>query len=229
MRLTGLIGGMSWESTAEYYRLFNESIRTRLGGTHSARLLLYSFDFHEIEALQHEEAWERLAELMIEAGRALVRSGAEQLLLCTNTMHSVYDELAASLEAPVLHIADAAARAVHADGARTVGLLGTKFTMESAFYRERIEATGIRVLVPGEAGRELVHRVIYDELCCGVVSDSSRDAFLRIIDDLSERGCEGVILGCTEIPLLIRSGDASVPVYDTTRLHVEAAVEEALK
>ncbi|MFF8373161.1 aspartate/glutamate racemase family protein [Streptomyces lydicus] len=228
MRTIGLLGGMSWESTAEYYRLLNELTRERLGGLHSARCVLYSVDFAEIERLQAEGRWEQAAEILAEAAGALEAAGVDMLLLCTNTMHKVADEVAAAVSVPLLHLADTTAEAVRARGLRRVGLLGTAFTMEQDFYRGRLERHGLDVLVPGAAARSTVHRVIYEELCLGVVREESRTAYRAVIDDLVAAGAEGIVLGCTEIELLIGPEHSPVPVFPTTRLHAEAAVTRAL-
>ncbi|MFG2395620.1 aspartate/glutamate racemase family protein [Streptomyces lydicus] len=228
MRTIGLLGGMSWESTAEYYRLLNELTRERLGGLHSARCVLYSVDFAEIERLQAEGRWEQAAEVLSEAARALESAGVDMLLLCTNTMHKVADEVAAAVSVPLLHLADTTAEAVRARGLRRVGLLGTAFTMEQDFYRGRLERHGLTVLVPDAAARSTVHRVIYEELCLGVVREESRTAYRAVIDDLVAAGAEGIVLGCTEIELLIGPEHSPVPVFPTTRLHAEAAVTRAL-
>ncbi|MFJ2861890.1 aspartate/glutamate racemase family protein [Kitasatospora sp. NPDC087314] len=228
MKTLGLIGGMSWESTAEYYRLLNELTRDRLGGLHSAPLVLYSVDFAAVEQLQSEGRWTEAGELLADAARSLEAAGAELLLICTNTMHKVADQVAAAVSTPLLHLADATARAVRAAGLRRVGLLGTAFTMEQDFYRARLAAHDLDVLVPGPDGRALVHRVIYQELCLGVVREESRAAYRRVIDDLVTAGAEGIILGCTEIELLVRPEDSPVPVFPTTRLHAEAAIDAAL-
>lgn len=228
MRTIGLIGGMSWESTAEYYRLLNELTRERLGGLHSARIVLHSVDFAEIERLQVAGDWDEAGRVLGAAARSLEAAGADLLLICTNTMHKVADQVQAATSVPLLHLADATADAVRAAGARRVGLLGTAFTMEQDFYRGRLAGHGLDVLVPDEAGRALVHRVIYEELCLGVVRDSSRAAYQEVIADLVDAGAEGVVLGCTEIELLIGAQDSPVPVFPTARLHAEAAVREAL-
>ncbi|MFE2158923.1 aspartate/glutamate racemase family protein [Streptomyces lydicus] len=228
MRTIGLLGGMSWESTAEYYRLLNELTRERLGGLHSARCVLYSVDFAEIERLQAEGRWEQAAEVLAEAARALESAGVDMLLLCTNTMHKVADEVADAVSVPLLHLADTTAEAVRARGLRRVGLLGTAFTMEQDFYRGRLERHGLTVLVPDAAARSTVHRVIYEELCLGVVREESRAAYRAVIDDLVAAGAEGIVLGCTEIELLIGPEHSPVPVFPTTRLHAEAAVTRAL-
>ncbi|HEU4513193.1 MAG TPA: aspartate/glutamate racemase family protein [Nocardioidaceae bacterium] len=228
MLTIGMIGGMSWESSAEYYRLANELVRERLGGFHSAECLLYSVDFAEIEAMQAEARWEEAGSRLAEAACALEEGGAELLLLCTNTMHKVSDAIEGAVSIPFLHLADATAGAVLAAGVGTVGLLGTAFTMEQDFYRDRLSSHGLSVLVPEAGDREVVHRVIYDELVLGVVSDSSHAAYRDVMDRLVSRGAEGIVLGCTEIELLVGRGDATVPVFPTTRLHVEAAVEWAL-
>jgi aspartate racemase len=224
----GLIGGMSWESSAEYYRLLNETVRERLGGLHSAECLLYSVDFAEVEAMQAEGRWDDAADRLVDAARALEAGGAELLVLCTNTMHKVAGAVEAAVSIPLLHLADTTAAAVRAAGLGTVGLLGTAFTMEQDFYRDRLAGHGLTVLVPEEADRALVHRVIYDELCLGVVRDASRTAYQGVIGRLVEAGAEGVVLGCTEIELLVGPADSPVPVFPTTRLHVLAAVTAAL-
>jgi aspartate racemase len=226
MRRIGIIGGMSWESSAEYYRLINEGIRERLGGLHSAELLMLSVDFEPIERLQHAGEWERLGAELAAAAGDLERGGAAGLLLATNTMHKVAEAIEEAVAIPLLHIADATGARLAADGIGRVGLLGTAFTMEESFYRRRLEERfGLEVLIPEAPERERVHRVIYDELCLGITRDDSRAAYLRIVEELAERGAQAVILGCTEIGLLIRDGEAAVPLYDTTRIHAEAAVE----
>ncbi|MER5951719.1 aspartate/glutamate racemase family protein [Streptomyces sp. NPDC001904] len=228
MKTIGLIGGMSWESTSEYYRLLNELTRDRLGGLHSARCVLYSVDFAEIEQLQVQGRWAEAGDMLAAAARSLERAGADMVLICTNTMHKVAGQVEAAVTVPLLHLADATADAVTATGLRTVGLLGTAFTMEQDFYRARLEKRGLDVLIPEAADRALVHQVIYEELCLGVVQDTSRAEYQRVIRKLAEKGAQGVILGCTEIELLIGAQDSPVPVFPTTRLHVEAAVEAAL-
>jgi aspartate racemase len=225
----GLLGGMSWESSAEYYRLANELVRERLGGLHSARCLLYSVDFADIEALQAQGRWDDAAAVLAEAARALERAGADLLLLCTNTMHKVADPVQAAVGIPLLHLADTAAAAVRAAGVDTVGLLGTAFTMEQPFYRDRLAGSGLTVVVPETDDRALVHRVIYEELCLGVVSETSRQAYREVIQRLVARGATGVLLACTEIELLVAPDDSPVPVFPTTRLHVQAAVDAALR
>jgi len=228
MKTIGLLGGMSWESTAEYYRLLNELTRERLGGLHSAKCVLYSVDFAEIERLQAAGAWEEAGKLLAEAARSVEAAGADLLLICTNTMHKVADQVTDAVSIPLLHLADTTAAAVQAAGLRRVGLLGTAFTMEQDFYRGRLASHGLDVLTPDAPGRALVHRVIYDELCLGVVREESRDVYRAVIADLVSAGAEGVILGCTEIELLITPADSPVPVFPTTRLHAEAAVTAAL-
>ncbi|MGW7363136.1 aspartate/glutamate racemase family protein [Streptomyces sp. NPDC054841] len=229
MRTIGLIGGMSWESSAEYYRLLNVLVREQAGGLHSAKCVLHSVDFAEIEQLQVAGEWEKAGEILAEAARGLAAAGADFLLICTNTMHKVADQVAAAVPVPLLHLGDATAEAVKAAGAAKVGLLGTAFTMEQDFYRDRLAGHGLDVLVPDDAGRAEVHRVIYEELCLGVVREESRRAYRKVIDELVGRGAEGVILGCTEIELLIGPEDSPVPVFPTTRLHAEAAVRAALR
>ncbi|MGL6162120.1 aspartate/glutamate racemase family protein [Microbulbifer sp.] len=229
MKIVGLIGGMSWESTQIYYRRINELVKERLGGLHSARLLLYSVDFHEIEQLQHAGRWEEAGELLAAAARSLAAAGADFLLICTNTMHKIAPAVEAAVSIPLLHIADATAAEIGRDGARTVGLLGTCFTMEEDFYRGRLqEEHGIPVLLPDAEERALVHQVIYQELCLGTVRDESRAVYRDIIRRLVERGAEGIILGCTEIGMLVTTADARVPLFDTTEIHAQAAVDRAL-
>jgi aspartate racemase len=228
MRTIGLIGGMSWESTAIYYRLLNELVRERLGGLHSARILLSSLDFADVEQLQAAGDWDRAGELLaIEASR-LETAGAELLVLCTNTMHKVAGAIEAAVSIPLLHLGDVTAAAVRSAGLDRVGLLGTAFTMSQDFYRGRLESHGLQVLVPDEADQALVHRVIYEELCQGVVLEGSRRAYVDVVDRLVSRGAQGIILGCTEIELLIRPDDLGVPSFPTTSIHVVAAVNAAL-
>ncbi|MEE4418236.1 aspartate/glutamate racemase family protein [Streptomyces bugieae] len=229
MRTIGLLGGMSWESTAEYYRLLNELTRERLGGLHSSKCVLYSVDFAEIERLQVEGRWDEAAEILAEAAKALEAAGADLLLICTNTMHKVADQVAAATSVPLLHLADTTAEAVRAQGLRRIGLLGTAFTMEQDFYRGRLARHGLDVLVPDAPGRSTVHKVIYDELCLGIVREESRASFQAVINDLVTAGAEGIVLGCTEIELLIGPEHSPVPVFPTTRLHAEAAVDRALQ
>jgi aspartate racemase len=229
MRRIGLLGGMSWESSAEYYRLINELTRERLGGLHSADCVLRSVDFAEIEELQRLDAWPLAGERLAGEARVLEAAGSELLVLCTNTMHKVADAVASAVAIPLLHIADATADAVRAAGLSTVGLIATAYTMEQDFYVGRLrDLHGLDVLVPGSDERRLVQHVIYDELCVGMISDASRRAYRSVIANLVERGAEGILLGCTEIGLLIGAGDADVPVFDTTILHAQRAVELAL-
>jgi len=228
MRTLGLLGGMSWESTLPYYRIVNERVRERLGGLHSAKLVLYSVDFAEIERLQHIGDWDEAGRQLANAAQALERAGAEALVICTNTMHRVLDAIEPTISIPVLHIADATARRIRKRGIAKVGLLGTRFTMEQTFYRGRMEENGIAVLTPDAAQRESVHRIIYDELCLGDIRDASRDRYREIMADLVARGAEGMILGCTEICLLVGGHDTNVPVFDTTRIHAEDAADWAL-
>ncbi|MHC1653924.1 aspartate/glutamate racemase family protein [Stenotrophomonas maltophilia] len=229
MKTLGLIGGMSWESSAQYYRLINEEVRQRLGGAHSAQLLLWSVDFAGIKQLQHEGDWNTLGAHMIDGARRLQAGGADLLLICTNTMHLLVDRIEASCPLPLLHIADPTAEAIVRTGARTVGLLGTAFTMEQDFYRNRLqERFGLEVLIPGADDRHNVHDIIYRELIAGVVSEHSRQVYAGVIARLVERGAEAIILGCTEIMLLVRPQDSAVPLFDTTTLHALAAVDAAL-
>ncbi|MCE3001362.1 MAG: aspartate/glutamate racemase family protein [Xanthomonadaceae bacterium] len=229
MRTLGLLGGMSWESTLPYYRAINEGVRDRLGGLHSAQLVLHSVDFAGIERLQREDRWDEAGELLADAARGLARAGAEAIVLCTNTMHRVAPAIEAGCGLPLLHIGDAIGTAVRTTGLATVGLLGTRFTMEQDFLRGRLSARhGIDVRVPDAAGRALVHRVIYEELCRGRFLDESRAAFRDVMAGLVAAGAQGIVLGCTEIGLLVRPEDASVPLFDTTALHAAAAVDFAL-
>ena len=230
MKTIGLIGGMSWESTANYYRDINERVKQRLGGLHSARILLYSVDFQEIERLQHQGRWDEAGEQLGDIARRLEGAGADVVALCTNTMHKVAPAIEAALRVPFLHIADPTAQAVKQAGIGRIGLLGTRFTMEEDFYRGRlVERHGLDVIVPDPAERETVHRVIYDELCLGKVEERSRRAYRDIIAHLVERGAEGVILGCTEIAMLVSPADSPVPLFDTTQLHAVSAVDFALQ
>jgi aspartate racemase len=229
MKIIGLIGGMSWESTAEYYRLINTLIKERLGGFHSAKCVLVSVDFAEVETLQRENRWAESAQLLSAAALNLERAGAEVVLLCTNTMHKVAEEIQASIKIPFLHIADATAEKVKAQGLTTVGLLGTRFTMEEDFYVGRLQQRhGLNVVIPPAEEREMIHRVIYDELCLGQINAASRAQYLAAIDHLIASGAQGIILGCTEIGLLVQAADCRVPVFDTTVLHAQAAVDFAL-
>ncbi|KRE95788.1 hypothetical protein ASG76_06230 [Nocardioides sp. Soil774] len=228
MRKVGLLGGMSWESTALYYRLVNEDVRERLGGFHSARLVLASVDFAEVEAMQVAGDWDAAGAMLADEARALEAAGAECLVLCTNTMHKVAGAIEAAVDIPLLHLADVTADAVRAAGLDRVALLGTRFTMEQVFYADRLRSHGIDVLVPDEPDRSLVHDVIYDELVRGVVRDPSRAAYVDVVGRLVEAGAQGVVLGCTEIELLIGADDVEVPVFATTALHARAAVDFAL-
>lgn len=229
MKRIGLLAGMSWESSAVYYRIMNEAVKERLGGLHSAQILMHSFDFEEIAALQRANRWDLAAERLIEAAQGLERSGADLMIIGTNTMHKLAAEIAAAIQIPLIHIADPTGEAIRAQGITTVGLLGTAYTMEQEFYKQRlVERFGLRVIVPEAEERKLVHDVIFQELCVGQVRPDSRQAYKEIMARLVEQGAEGIILGCTEIQLLVQDGDASVPLFDTTRLHAERAVELAL-
>lgn len=229
MRTIGLLGGMSWESSIEYYRIINEEVRARLGGTHSARSVMYSVDFHQIEQMQAAGDWVTATKAMVEAGRLVQSGGAGCLLICANTMHLMAEEVQAAIDIPLLHIADATAGAVRASSIRSVALLGTRYTMEQDFYRGRLEDRHeLEVLIPDAADRQIIHDVIYDELVQGTVKDRSRREFLRIIEALVNSGAQGVIAGCTEIELLVGPEHVSVPYFPTTRLHALAAVEWSL-
>ena len=228
MKTIGVLGGMSWESSLEWYRLANERVHALLGGHHSARILLDSLDFAEVEEMQARDDWEAAGTLLAERAQALEGAGAELLVLCTNTMHLVAEQIQDAVRIPFLHIADVTAEAITSAGLRTVGLLGTAFTMERPFYAERLAAHGIRTIIPDEADRRAVHGVIYDELVHGVIREESRRRYVEVIERLTAAGAEGIILGCTEIELLISATDAPVPVFPTTALHVDAAVSLAL-
>lgn len=229
MKTLGLIGGMTWHSTVDYYRLINQGVQERQGGYSSASLVMVSVDFAPVQDLQDRGDWTELGRLMVRAAKTLEGAGAEAVVICANTMHQLAPDIAAAVPMPIIHIADAAAAAIRKRGLATVGLLGTRFTMEMDFYRTRLEkAHGLKVLVPDAAGRAAVHRVIYDELGQGIIREDSRQAYIGIIEELVRRGAQGVILGCTEIPLLIKQKDSPVPVFDTTALHAAAAVDFAL-
>ena len=229
MKVIGLIGGMSWESTASYYRIINETVKEQLGGLHSAKLVLYSVDFHEVERMQQAGDWAAAGALMANAARALQAAGAECVVVCTNTMHKVAEFILAAVNIPLLHIADPTANAIKLAGHTTVGLLGTRFTMEQDFYRDRlITQHGLIVLTPSDHDRSIVHRIIYEELCVGKVLTDSRDEYRRVMAELVAQGAQAIVLGCTEISLLVDQRDASVPLFDTTYLHARGAAEWAL-
>ena len=230
MKTIGLIGGLSWESSAEYYRIINRAAQARLGGVHSAKTLMYSFDFGEIEALQSAGRWQKATELMIDAARRVEAGDADFILICSNTMHRMFAEVEAAVMVPLIHIADPTGEKIETAGLKRVGLLGTAYTMEHDFYKGRLtEKYGLKVITPDDVGRALVHRVIYDELVKGIVRPDSRAAYRAVMARLIDEGAQAVILGCTEIMLLVKPEDASVPLYDTTTLHAEAAVDYALK
>jgi aspartate racemase len=230
MKTIGLIGGMSWESTVSYYRELNEAVKQQLGGLHSVKCILYSVDFYEIERLQHAGDWDAAGALLADAARSLQAAGADFLLLCTNTMHKVAADIEAAVAIPLLHIADATAGTIKQAGCSRVGLLGTKFTMEQPFYRERLsEQHGIEVVLPNEAERESLHQIIYQELCQGVINPEAKQAVRRMMAGLAWQGVDGIILGCTEIGLLVSKADAAVPLFDTSLIHARAAVDFALQ
>ncbi|HEX5792954.1 MAG TPA: aspartate/glutamate racemase family protein [Rheinheimera sp.] len=230
MKTIGLIGGMSWESTIPYYRALNEGVKQQLGGLHSARCILYSVDFHDIERLQHVGDWDAAGAMLADAARSLELAGADFIVLCTNTMHKVAASIETAVSIPLLHIADATAVAIKQAGFSRVGLLGTKFTMQQPFYRERLSVQhGIEVLLPNEAEQDSLHQIIYQELCQGVINAESKQIVRKMMAGLAWQGVDGIILGCTEIGLLVSKTDAAVPLFDTTVLHAEAAVERALK
>lgn len=230
MKTIGMLGGMSWESTRTYYSEINEGIKQALGGFHSANIAMVSMDFDVIEKLQHEEKWQEMGEILADAAKKIELAGADFLIMCTNTMHRVSPQIEAAISIPFLHIADATALSLQQDGIKTVGLLGTSFTMEQDFYKTRLrENFGIEVIIPAAEDRDIVHKVIYDELCMGKVNNNSRDEYLRIINQLSESGAEAVILGCTEIALLVQQKNTVVRLYDTTTIHAQQAVAVALE
>lgn len=230
MQTIGLLGGMSWESTAGYYRDINRGVAEKLGGLHSAQISLYSIDFSPLELLQHEGDWQGVADVLIEAALKVQSAGADFLLICTNTMHKVADQIEAALQIPLLNIADATAEVLVAEGVKKAGLLGTAFTMEEDFYRGRLKQNfGLDIVTPSEADRQIVHNVIYRELCAGKTTEASKAEYLRIIEELAKEGAEAVILGCTEIGMLIKQSDTNVKLYDTAVIHAKKAVEEALK
>ena len=230
MKTIGLIGGMSWESSLEYYRIINEQVKEKLGGLHSAKSLMYSLNFAEIEKLQHQGKWDKLTSVMIKAAQNLEKGGADFVLICTNTMHKMADDVQDNINIPLLHLVDTTADKIKQNRLRKVGLLGTNFTMEEDFYKGRLmNKYGLDVIIPNENDRHIIHQVIYQELCLGNIKKSSKDQYVEIINKLIESGAEAVILGCTEIPLLIQQEDVKVPLYDTTTIHAEAAVEYSLK
>ena len=229
MKTIGLIGGMSWESSIEYYRVINETAKEKLGGLHSAKSLMVTVDFAEIEKLQHADRWDEAGQILVKCAQDLERGGADFIVLCTNTMHKLADKIIAGVNIPFLHIADATAEKIRAADIKRIGLLGTRFTMEHDFYKGRlIDNFGLDVLIPEKADRDIVHRVIYDELVQGKIIDASRGEYRRIMNDLLSKGAEGIILGCTEIELLVKEGDCKAPLFPTTRIHAVAAVEKAL-
>ncbi|WP_420642638.1 aspartate/glutamate racemase family protein [Candidatus Leptofilum sp.] len=228
MQTIGLLGGMSWESTELYYRWINELVKEKLGGLHSAKIVLVSVNFQEIETLQHQNRWDEAGAALAKAGQQIEAAGADFLLICTNTMHKVAPQIEQAIRIPILHLADATAVRIKQHGLQTVGLLGTNFTMEQDFYKGRLEQHGLGVIIPPSEDREIVHRIIYDELCLGNVQEASRNEFLRIINDLHAQGAEGIIEGCTEIVMLVQQQHTNIPLFDTTAIHAEAAVQRAL-
>jgi len=230
MKKIGLIGGMSWESTIEYYRIINEEINKRLGGLHSAKIIMYSFDFDEIEKFQSQGRWDSATDVMIEVAKRIEKAGAEIILICTNTMHKMFAQVEESVTIPVLHILDATAEAIKSKEIKKVGLLGTKFTMTQEFYKERLMSVhGIEVIIPGAQDMEKVNKIIYEELCRGKIKESSKELLKQIIERLVNEGAEGIVLGCTELPLLIKKEDSSVSIFDTCSLHAKKAVEVSLE
>ena len=229
MKTIGMIGGMSWKSSIEYYRIINETVRTELGGLHSAKSMMVSVEFAEIEALQHQDRWGEAAKILIAAARSLESGGADFAIICTNTMHKLYNKIQQSVRIPLLHIADATAELIKAQGIQKIALLGTRFTMEENFYKGRlIEKYGLDVIIPGSEDMENIHRIIYDELCAGIIQPDSKQKYTDIIRRLAKEGAEGIILGCTEIGLLVKQEDSPVPLFDTTEIHARAAVKYAL-
>jgi aspartate racemase len=230
MKTIGLIGGMSWESSLEYYRIINETVKSKLGGFHSAKSLMYSVDFQEIEKLQHLEQWEEATKMMIDAAQRVERGGADFVVICTNTMHKMAEKVEKNIQVPLLHITDVTAAKIKEMGKKTVGLLGTRFTMEQDFYKGRLkDKHEIEVLIPKEDERKAIHAILYDELCLGAIKTTSKDKFKNIITNLKTRGAEGIILGCTEIPLIVKQEDYDIFLYNTTMLHAQAAVDFALQ
>jgi aspartate racemase len=229
MKTIGMIGGMSWESSIEYYRIINETVRDELGGLHSAKSIMYSVEFAEIETLQHQDRWDDAAKIMIAAAQGVEKGGADFGIICTNTMHKLYDIVQQNIRIPMIHIADATAEAIRAAGINKIALLGTRFTMVENFYKGRlVENYGLEVIIPSEADMEMVHRVIYDELCAGIIDSESKQNYAEIIRRLVADGAQGIILGCTEIGLLVKQEDSPVPLFDTTEIHAKAAVSYAL-
>jgi len=230
MKTIGMIGGMSWESSIEYYRIINETVRTELGGLHSAKSMMVSVEFAEIEALQHQDRWGEAAKILIAAARSLESGGADFAIICTNTMHKLYNKIQQSVRIPLLHIADATAELIKARGIQKIALLGTRFTMEENFYKGRlVDSYGLDVIIPGSEDMESIHRIIYDELCAGIIQPDSKQKYTDIIRRLAREGAEGIILGCTEIGLLVKQEDSPVPLFDTTEIHARAAVKYALQ
>ncbi|MEH6940729.1 aspartate/glutamate racemase family protein [Bacillus sp. JJ722] len=228
MKTIGLIGGMSWESSVEYYRIINEEVRIKLGGLHSAKCLLYSVDFEEIERYQQEGKWEKAGEVLGDVAQSLEKAGADFIVICTNTMHKVVHQIEGKISTPILHIADATTVQIKKQGFSTVGLLGTKYTMEQDFYKSRIESSGIKVVIPNECDREVVNNIIFEELCLGKISQTSRECYKQVIEKLIKNGAEGIILGCTEIGLLVKDEDSTVPLFDTTTIHALEAVNKSM-
>lgn len=229
MKTIGLIGGMSWESTVTYYQIINNTVKQELGGLHSAKILLYSVDFAEIEECQSNGEWEKSAEILADAAQNLQKAGADFIVICTNTMHKVASQIQEKISIPIIHIADATAEELKKNNIKNVALLGTKYTMTQDFYKERIKNNGINVIIPNEADIELVNNIIYEELCLGEIKEESRKQYIRIIGEMKEKGAEGVILGCTEIGLLIKQEDSPLPVFDTTQIHAHIASMKAIQ
>jgi aspartate racemase len=228
MKVIGFIGGLSWRSSIEYYRIANETIAERLGGSHSAKTIMYSVDFDEVVKLQHCGKWAEISELITNAAKALEKAGADCIVICTNTIHKISDEVQKSVGIPLLHIADATAEVMKRKGLKKIGLLGTKFTMEESFYKDRLNRCGFEVVVPSKTEIQMIHDVIYNELCLGKIRRSSKERFRSVIANLVKHGAQGVVLGCTEIPLLIKQSDSNIPLFDTTAIHIKAAVDYAL-
>lgn len=230
MNTIGLIGGISWESTVEYYRIINETVKEKLGGFHSGEIVMYSFDFAEVEKLQHQGDWDELATMMVDAAERVKRGGAGFIVICANTMHKMADKVQESVGLPLVHIGDVTAESIKAKGMNKVGLLGTKFTMEEDFYKRRlIDKHGLDVIIPDDEERQVIHKILYDELCLGDINEVSKGEFKKVIDHLVKRGAQGIILGCTEIPLIVSQEDYEIPLFDTTAIHARAAVDFALQ
>ena len=230
MKIIGLIGGMSWESSLEYYRIINETVKSILGGLHSAKCIMYSVDFEEIEVLQHENRWDELTDIMVEIAKTLKNAGADFIIICTNTMHKMAEDIEEKAKIKVLHIAEVTGKEIIKKDFKKIGLLGTNFTMEQDFYKKVLKNSfDIDIIIPNEKERKIIHKIIYDELCKGIINEESKSQYIKIINNLALSGAEGIVLGCTEIPLLIKQGDVNIPIFDTTAIHSISAIEFALE